>query len=117
MDWALSNRNGSIRAAARVPGCAHTDLLAAGVIGEPNFGRNTELQRWVASESFSYRASFSVPALVLAHRNVDLQLSGLDTAVAVALSVVGNHTALTAGGMRLQNGAAIPLRIMLTNWV
>ena len=54
VDWALSNRNGSIRAAARVPGCAHTDLLAAGVIGEPNFGRNTELQRWVASESFSY---------------------------------------------------------------
>ena len=24
VDWALSNRNGSIRAAARVPGCAHT---------------------------------------------------------------------------------------------
>ena len=33
-----------------------------------------------------YRASFSVPAAVLAHRNVDLQLSGLDTAVAVALN-------------------------------
>ena len=57
--------------AAAVPGCAHTDLLASGLIGEPNFGANELLQRWVASDNFTYEtAPFGAPASLLAKRNL-----------------------------------------------
>jgi beta-mannosidase len=95
--WALSNRNGTIAAVkARVPGCVHTDLLAAGLIGEPNFGTNAQLQRWIASDNFTYTTSFAAPSSLLAKQTVDLELAGLDTAVAVSLN---EKTVLSAANM------------------
>ena len=53
--WTVSNGNGTIAdVAAEVPGCVHTDLLAAGVIDEPNTGKNQLLQLWIASDNFTY---------------------------------------------------------------
>jgi len=73
--WSVSNANSSI--AAVVPGCVHTDLLAGGVIAEPNFGNNTLGQRWIASENFTYSTRpFAVPAPLLGRRNVELVLEG-----------------------------------------
>jgi beta-mannosidase len=94
--WTMSNGNGTLTTGARVPGCVHTDLLAADLIGEPNFGANTKLQRWIASDNFTYTSSFVVPSSLLAKRNVDLQLVGLDTAVAVSLN---GKTVLSAANM------------------
>ena len=96
VSWSVTNGNGSFTVPASVPGCAHTDLLAAKIIGEPNFGKNTELQAWIPSENFTYSTKFSVPFAVLAKRNQDLVLVGLDTAVKVN---VNNKTLLTAANM------------------
>ena len=88
--WALSNGNGTIAdVAAEVPGCVHTDLLAAGVIGEPNTGKNQLLQLWIASDNFTYSTRlrpFALPHQLLSKRNIDLVLTGLDTDVAVAFN-------------------------------
>jgi beta-mannosidase len=84
--WRFSNGNGTITGApAAVPGCAHADLLALGLIGEPNAGINHLLQRWIASDNFSYYtgAPVPVPPSLLARRNVNLVARGLDTAVTV----------------------------------
>ena len=75
--WEVSNANGSISITAEVPGCIHTDLLAAKAIGEPNFGNNTLGQRWIASDNFTYKTRpFAVPAPLLDRRNVELVLEG-----------------------------------------
>lgn len=85
--WEVSNANGSISITAEVPGCIHTDLLAAKAIGEPNFGNNTLGQRWIASDNFTYKTRpFAVPAPLLDRRNVELVLEGIDTAAAVSLN-------------------------------
>ena len=84
--WRFSNGNGTITGApATVPGCAHADLLALRLIGEPNEGINHLLQRWIASDNFSYFTGTPVPLppSLLARRNVDLVARGLDTAVTV----------------------------------
>ena len=93
--WSVSNANsGSIAGVAAlpaaVPGCVHTDLLAGGAIGEPNFGNNSLAQRWVASANFTYTTKpFAVPAALLDRRNVELVLKGIDTAAKVRLN--GHH--------------------------
>lgn len=74
---------------ATIPGCVHTDLFAAGVIGDPNAGLNEVAQRWIANTSFSYTATFAgVPPPLLAKRNIALLLRGVDTLAAVSLNGV-----------------------------
>ena len=38
--------------AATVPGCVHTDLLAAGKIGDPFFRLNEKDQQWIEHEAW-----------------------------------------------------------------
>ncbi|HEX3903179.1 MAG TPA: glycoside hydrolase family 2 protein [Polyangia bacterium] len=64
---------------ATVPGCVHTDLFAAGKIGDPFFRLNEKDQQWIENASWDYRASFKVDAATLAHDRVELALAGLDT--------------------------------------
>lgn len=97
--WTVCNGNGSIRAvAATVPGGIHGDLQAAGLIGDPNYGLNEQLQRWIASDNFTYSTSFSIPSSspLLSKANVDLLFEGLDTAAAVYLN---SQQILTAANM------------------
>ena len=64
---------------ATVPGCVHTDLLAAGEIPDP-FYRDNELQvLWVGEADWLYRRAFDVPETFLAHDQVLLRGAGLDT--------------------------------------
>ena len=43
---------------ATVPGCVHTDLLAAGKIGDPFYRLNEKDQQWIENESWEYRTTF-----------------------------------------------------------
>jgi beta-mannosidase len=43
---------------ATVPGCVHTDLLAAGVIGDPLVGDNELRQAWIGRTDWVYETAF-----------------------------------------------------------
>ena len=64
---------------ATVPGCIHTDLLAAGEIRDP-FYRTQEIDAyWVGEANWEYTRSFEVSGSLLDHDAVWLALKGLDT--------------------------------------
>ena len=46
---------------ATVPGCVHTDLLAAGLIPDPVLGRNEQLLGWVGEADWTYRTRVRRP--------------------------------------------------------
>ncbi len=71
---------------AVVPGCVHTDLLAAGEIPDPFYGDNELQVLWVGEADWLYRRSFSVPEAFLGRRQVLLRFAGLDTLAAIRLN-------------------------------
>lgn len=71
---------------ATVPGCIHTDLLAAGVIQDPFFRENENDVQWVGETRWTYRRSFAVPAALLRHDRVLLRCEGLDTLASIAIN-------------------------------
>jgi beta-mannosidase len=81
--WTVSNA--SYTSPASVPGCVHLDLLQAGLIGEPNYGYNQQLQRWIPSDNFTYTCTFSPPAAFAAAYQ-RLTLAGVDTDAMVLLN-------------------------------
>lgn len=74
---------------ATVPGCVHTDLLAAGLIPDPYLDRNELELSWIGRSDWRYATTFSLD-LVPAGRT-DLVCDGLDTVAEVSVngSVVG----------------------------
>ncbi|MFE7647179.1 glycoside hydrolase family 2 protein [Streptomyces phaeoluteigriseus] len=77
--WTL--RHGEESLPAGVPGCVHTDLLAAGVIPDPFLGRNEAEVDWVGRRAWTYEARLPEPAS--GHEQTDLVFDGLDTAAEV----------------------------------
>jgi beta-mannosidase len=83
---------------ASVPGCVHTDLLAAGAIPDPYLDRNEEELAWIGRQSWEYRTTVnspshpSGPARATGERT-DLVFDGLDTVATI--SVNGRHVADT----------------------
>lgn len=71
---------------ASVPGCVHTDLIAAGRIPEPFYRMNAASVRWIADKDWLYARDFEVSAAVLAHDRVELVCEGLDTFATVLLN-------------------------------
>jgi len=71
---------------ARVPGCVHTDLLAAGKIPDPFWGDNEAQLQWIEERDWEYQASFTVQKAVLAEDVVELVADGLDTVATVTLN-------------------------------
>jgi len=71
---------------ASVPGCVHTDLLAAGKIPDPWFRDAEKDIRWVENKDWIYQCEFAVSAKTLDHRYVDLVFEGLDTFCAVEVN-------------------------------
>jgi len=69
--------------AAEVPGCAHTDLLAAGLIPDPVLDRNELAVAWVGRSDWWYRTR--LPADRHGHERTDLVFDGLDTVASVAV--------------------------------
>jgi len=81
---------------AVVPGCVHTDLLAAGKIGDPFYRLNEKDQQWIENESWEYRTTVPVDAATLARDRVELVFAGLDTFADV---FVNGAQVLTADNM------------------
>ena len=75
--------------AATVPGCVHTDLLAAGLIADPYLDDNELALTWIGRTDWSYRTTFDWTDD--GADQVDLVCAGLDTVATVTLNdtVVG----------------------------
>ena len=69
---------------ATVPGCAHLDLLAAGVIDDPYLGLNEQAVAWVGSTDWRYETTFVWTDDALPCH--DLVAAGLDTLATVELN-------------------------------
>lgn len=80
---------GPVRAA--VPGCVHTDLLAAGLIPDPYEGENETGLGWIGEADWVYRTAFDWTDDVggtAGSSAVDLVCEGLDTVATVTLNGV-----------------------------
>ncbi|PZU19024.1 MAG: beta-mannosidase, partial [Stenotrophomonas sp.] len=71
---------------ATVPGSVHTDLLAAGLIGDPYVGAAEAGLQWIGLADWEYRARFDVDAASLARPHAELRFDGLDTFAEVRLN-------------------------------
>ncbi|WP_326739445.1 glycoside hydrolase family 2 protein [Streptomyces sp. NBC_01022] len=76
--WTL--RHGQDQLPAQVPGCVHTDLLAAGVIPDPFLELNETEVAWVGQRSWTYATDVSHDSR---HERTDLVFEGLDTAARI----------------------------------
>ncbi|HEX8522187.1 MAG TPA: glycoside hydrolase family 2 TIM barrel-domain containing protein [Tepidisphaeraceae bacterium] len=79
--------------AARVPGCAHTDLMRAGVIEDPYQSFNELACRWIGMTDWGYETTFTAEDALFAHERVDLVCDGLDTVARITLN--GSEVART----------------------
>jgi beta-mannosidase len=73
---------------ATVPGCVHTDLMAAGIIPDPFHADNEEGAAWVAEADWEYRRSFEADAALVAEERVELRCEGLDTLAELSINGV-----------------------------
>ncbi|KAA6211631.1 glycoside hydrolase family 2 protein [Streptomyces filamentosus] len=78
--WSLRHEGASLP--AQVPGCVHTDLLAAGVIPDPFLGRNETEIAWVGRRAWSYGTELAHDS---GHERSELVFEGLDTVAEVLL--------------------------------
>ncbi|GAA3452785.1 glycoside hydrolase family 2 protein [Dactylosporangium matsuzakiense] len=69
---------------AAVPGCVHTDLLAAGAIPDPFLDDNEVRLHWIGRTPWLYETSFD--AAELRAERIDLVADGLDTVATVTLN-------------------------------
>jgi beta-mannosidase len=71
---------------ATVPGCVHTDLLAAGLIPDPYLDRNEAALGWIGETDWVYQTTFDRPAGAGPADRTDLVFDGLDTVASVSLN-------------------------------
>ncbi|MBZ0302815.1 MAG: glycoside hydrolase family 2 protein [Anaerolineae bacterium] len=84
--WELIQAGSDQPIPASVPGCVHTDLLAAGLIEAP-FYRDNELRLlWIGEADWLFRRTFTVDAALLQHDAVRLRCHGLDTLATIRLN-------------------------------
>jgi beta-mannosidase len=82
--WILRHPENAAQALpAVVPGCVHTDLLAAGLIPDPFLGRNETEVAWVGRREWTYETV--LPAVPSGQEQTDLVFDGLDTAAEIRL--------------------------------
>ncbi|MEU4534831.1 glycoside hydrolase family 2 protein [Streptosporangium sp. NPDC023825] len=95
--WTLRQVGGDIsRVPATVPGCVHTDLLAAGLIEDPYLDDNENRLTWIGRSGWEYETVFAWHAD--GHDRADLVCEGLDTVATVELN--GVEVASTANQHR-----------------
>ncbi|WP_017540894.1 glycoside hydrolase family 2 protein [Nocardiopsis halophila] len=72
---------------ASVPGCVHTDLIAAGLLEDPAAGGAEEEGAWIGRTDWAYTRALTgdEAALANAHERVDLVFDGLDTVADVSV--------------------------------
>lgn len=71
---------------ASVPGCVHTDLLAAGKIDNPFYRDNEEKLMWIGETDWLYRREFDFPAELKEKDKVLLRCEGLDTLATIYIN-------------------------------
>ncbi len=84
--WRVTQTGKTNTIPAQVPGCIHTDLLAAGRIPDPFYRDNEKAVQWVGETGWVYTRDFRVPASVLARDRVLLRAEGLDTLATVRVN-------------------------------
>ena len=84
--WQVNREGTSETIPAIVPGCIHTDLLAAKKIPDPFYRDNEKVVQWVGEANWIYRRSFDVAPGLLAHDHVMLKCEGLDTLATIRLN-------------------------------
>lgn len=94
-DWTLNHDDGRTWPAS-VPGCAHTDLLAAEVIPDPWYRDNESQIHWVFETDWTWTREVEIPAHVLERANLELVCEGLDTLASVS---VNGQAVLSADNM------------------
>ncbi|MFI7382865.1 glycoside hydrolase family 2 protein [Streptomyces sp. NPDC049813] len=82
--WSLEHDG--TRLPAQVPGCVHTDLLAADRIPDPFIGQNEREIAWVGRRAWTYTRDLAAAQTSTGtHERTDLVFDGLDTVAAVRL--------------------------------
>jgi beta-mannosidase len=84
--WQLHQAGEQEEIPATVPGCVHTDLLAAGKIPDPYFRDNESRLQWIGEADWVYTRTFEVPATLLEKDKVLLLCEGLDTFADITLN-------------------------------
>ncbi len=89
--WEVRKQGTAETIPAAVPGCIHTDLLAAGKIDDPYYRDNEHRQMWIGETDWVYARRFTVDQQFLDCEHVFLRCEGLDTLSAITIndSVVG----------------------------
>jgi beta-mannosidase len=82
--WLLSGDD-VVDVPATVPGCVHTDLLAAGLIADPYLDDNERKVAWIGRTRWTYRTTFHAQPDT---DRTDLVCAGLDTVATVVLNDV-----------------------------
>ncbi|MDX3433179.1 glycoside hydrolase family 2 protein [Streptomyces sp. ME01-18a] len=90
---------------AAVPGCVHTDLLAAGLIDDPYLDDNENRLGWIGRTDWTYRTTFDWSDD--GHAFTDLCFDGLDTVATVLLN--GTEVGSTANQHRSYRFPVRPL--------
>jgi beta-mannosidase len=84
--WQAAQADGKESIKANVPGCIHTDLMAAGKIPDPFFRDNEKGVQWVSEKTWVYCRAFDVPAEALQFSKVLLRCEGLDTLASIKIN-------------------------------
>ena len=66
---------------ATVPGCVHTDLMAAEELSDPYLDDNEERQHWIGRSTWEYTTTLTAPTADA--ERIDLVAEGLDTVATV----------------------------------
>lgn len=64
---------------ASVPGCVHTDLMAAGIIPDPFSGETIDSLQWIENADWEYRKTFGLQRAIIKCPDIWLVFEGLDT--------------------------------------
>ncbi len=84
--WRVSQKGKNDWISAGVPGCVHTDLLAAGKIPDPFYRDNEKRVQWITEADWVYERSFDVPDDVLKNDFILLRCEGLDTVATIEIN-------------------------------
>jgi beta-mannosidase len=84
--WEVRKKGDTETISATVPGCIHTDLLAAGKIDDPYYRDNEGKQMWIGETDWVYSRIFTVDQELLKSDRVLLRCEGLDTLATITLN-------------------------------
>ncbi|HPM25610.1 MAG TPA: hypothetical protein PLP66_17000, partial [Phycisphaerae bacterium] len=84
--WQVTKAGETAALPARVPGCIHLDLLAAGQIDDPYYRDNEDRLQWIGQTDWVYTRTITVDAALPAHDRVLLRCDGLDTLATVTVN-------------------------------